>query len=178
MDEILEKYKKYTRSRPENLPEGHLARFEKKMKHHKKNRRPFSMVAKIAAVAILVVGLVVLFQLQQANEQTTLGAQKYRAASVNRQSEAMPEVNEASLYYQKQIDQRIETLQKIPNLEQKTQNEIQADIREAKQYQQAIVMDLNQNKEDNRLKEALIVSYRQQLEMLDLVITKLVNKAS
>ncbi|MBN1950100.1 MAG: hypothetical protein JW801_02800 [Bacteroidales bacterium] len=145
----------------EEMPEGHLERFERKldMELYPKRISAYLKYFAVAATLILLLGvsLLVYFSLQDFDGSR----QKY--------SPQQPEMLEAELYYQSEIDARLEILSANPIVEK----ELIAELGTPDNALFQIKEDLYQNPDDSRLIHAVMESYQSRIEVLDRIIEQI-----
>ncbi|MGD2034768.1 MAG: hypothetical protein PVF73_06920 [Bacteroidales bacterium] len=145
----------------EDLPEGHLDRFIKKLEsssdarwRHTLNR---ALVVAASVVVLITIGFVALLT------SDNFSAGKYLLANVT------PELFEAETYFQTEINQRMEILSGQDRLDKTLMD----DLNEIDESFRTIKKDLDENPGDERLISAILRTYQVKLDLLNEIMERI-----
>jgi hypothetical protein len=150
----------------EELPNGHLDRFENRLDslHKKSVNFGFKKYIAVAASVVLLIASINIL---------TIGFNRLNQSSNYLLVNASPEIQEAERFYKNEINAKI----KIITHQKNTDNSLLSDIKEMNDYLQNIQEDIEQNPTDSRVIYTVLNSYITQIELLDEIIeqTKSIN---
>jgi hypothetical protein len=142
----------------EELPIGHMQRFEKKLDyelHKKKFQLNINNLAVAATIAILFAAGVLLLQNFKTKQSSKLLLATYS-----------PDLAETEKYYRNTLNNRIKTIQERENIDM----EINTEIKEFQESLKNLKGDMKINPGDERLVNAYLGLYQTQIELLDNII--------
>jgi hypothetical protein len=138
-----------------DLPVGHVDRFVTKLDTAlHTDRKIFNLqVYAIAAsvIMIIAIGITLFVRIAHFRQQPSL------------LTGVSPELEEAELYYQSRIQERMEVLE----VNKLVDEQVMSDLKEIDQSFKSIHKDLKRNPGDERLIQAVIQVYQMKLEMID-----------
>jgi len=164
----LEKHIQTNRDQFNDLePEdGHFKRFREKLSkyHRQKNKFPWTVYLKAAAVALLVVlsGLWVQDQIQGNQNQERLALER-----------VSPELKEAHIYYTSLMEKKYERIQEFNFKNEAQKKMLLEELREMDAIYSNIREDLMTNPNDPRVVSALIRHYQMKLEVMNQIVQQL-----
>ncbi len=148
----------------DDLPKGHLKRFENRLNSLSEIQSRFRLIQRIA-IAAAVAAFIVLSTIVTVN----LEELKNRKTALY---DVSPEFHETELYFAGKVQEKIEILKSNDSFNK----DILKDIREIDKSCAEVKKELIRNPQDDRLISAAIETYRIKLDMLDEVISKTSEK--
>ena len=118
---------------------------------------------KVAAVLVLVVNSVLIYQFLQIKKQQHLG-------------NISPELQEAKMYYTSQIDQRLQEIKAYPADVLGLDSSARKELELRNDTYQALEAELLQNPGNERIKAAMVRYYQLKLDLLDKILDELKEK--
>lgn len=144
-----------------DLPEGHLERFIAKLDssfHSNRKLLKFQIYATAASViAVIAISAILLIKVSQFRQHPSL------LAGVS------PELEEAELYYQSRIEERMKVLE-VNNL---VDEQVLNDLKEIDNSFEFISKDLKKNPGDDRIIQAVMRIYQLKLDMINDLLSQL-----
>ncbi|MBN2524287.1 MAG: hypothetical protein JXB24_13530 [Bacteroidales bacterium] len=145
----------------EDLPEGHLKRFENKLNTASDESRRTVLnkllVAAASVVVIITIGFIIMLT------SDSFSANDYLLANIT------PELYEAEAYYQNKIHQKMDILSNQNNVDKS----ILKDLREIDKSFDTIKKDLDKNPGDERLISAILSTYQIKLDLINEILERI-----
>lgn len=156
--------------------DGHFDRFEEKLKLRFNQKKQQTMKTKkfeyktflrIAAIAlVLIVAGMMVFEKTQ-----TTGTEHQQAAISLK--DVSPEYEEVEMYYQQTVDKKLNELQNIQcNKTDMASEDIIQELSDIDTMYNSLQQELMQNKNDERIINAMINCYQMKVEVLDQIINR------
>jgi hypothetical protein len=143
------------------------AKLEKQLVPPPRRNRVIQMMGrhwlKAAAVLILVVNSVMIYQFLQMKKAQPLNA-------------VSPELQEAKMYYTSQIEQRLQDIRKYPSAVLGLDSTARKELELRNETYQVLEAELIQNPGNERIKAAMVRYYQLKLDLLDKILDELRDK--
>lgn len=150
-----------------DLPQGHLSRFQKKLDKQKPVDKIY-WYSMAAAVALLL-SLSIFIRYQQ--KQTKEIADTKRLISL---SDVSPQYKEVEEFYRQDLYRKINEFQQLNcKINQEQKEMIHNELQQLDIVYQSLQEDLKQNRQDERIINAMINNYQYKIEFLELVIEQI-----
>ncbi|MBN1821980.1 MAG: hypothetical protein JXR31_09675 [Prolixibacteraceae bacterium] len=162
---ILENLEKLNDREP---MEGHLARFEEKLKkQNRKNRPGLRIVLRVAAAAVFIFLAV---------NQAIIYLSPDKKDTITTLSQISPEYKEVEFYYTSSIEEGLNQWQQFDNAGLLTEEDKLLMNEELKDFEvllNDLKEDLNTHPDDERVINAMLEYYQNKLNIINLIICKL-----
>lgn len=150
-----------------DLPDGHLERFEKKLR--KKNSKSKSYWYSLAAAVLILLSLSGIIQYNQSQSRNIVNTEKIISLG-----DISPQYKEIEEFYRRDLYLKISEFDSLNcHIEPEQKAMVNHELQQLDQVYISLQKELNQNRSDERIINAMINNYQYKIEFLDLVIEQI-----